>query len=545
MRIRSGAGPLTVQAVVGSYVVLLGIDVAEQSVPGLLGFAIRRTDHTGGEYHYLTNFRTFRINAGRPGRQSTLINPIQAFLWGDYAAAPKHVYTYEITAMYGRPGALEPGPTASVHVTTESEDQGKHAVYFNRGAAASQAYAERFHNRRPSMVPNREAYDWLARGLDKELVEFVGQAHQPGLGLRAAVYEFEYEPVLRAFRIAADAGADVQIVYDSVPGTAEDTGQRNFRAIKEAGLEQHVIARTLTDIAHNKFIVLLRDGRPEQVWTGSTNLTEGALFGQSNVGHVVRDDAVAASFLDYWTRLRDDPPRAALRDYTDPELRIPAGRPRRHLSCVFSPRTEPDALEWYARMAEQATSGVFLTAAFGLTKQMEPIFTEPRDYLRYLLLDTERGDVEAVRRDPSNLVVAGGYIHAGGWKDWVEEHLSDLNNHVRFIHTKYLLIDPLSDDPVVITGSANWSDNSARRNDENMLVIRGDTRVADIYLGEFMRMFNHFEVRGRPPGRTGRPRLTRAPAGPRGRLYLREDAGWAEPYFEAGSPKEKERLLFR
>jgi hypothetical protein len=27
------------------------------------------------------------------------------------------------------------------------------------------------------------------------------------------------------------------------------------------------------------------------------------------------------------------------------------------------------------------------------------------------------------------------------------------------------------------------------------LIIRGDTRVADIYLGEFMRLYNHFAFR--------------------------------------------------
>ena len=48
----------------------------------------------------------------------------------------------------------------------------------------------------------------------------------------------------------------------------------------------------------------------------------------------------------------------------------------------------------------------------------------------------------------------------------------------------------------MITGSANFSDASTRKNDENMLVIRGDRRVADIYLSEFMRLFNHFQFRG-------------------------------------------------
>lgn len=48
---------------------------------------------------------------------------------------------------------------------------------------------------------------------------------------------------------------------------------------------------------------------------------------------------------------------------------------------------------------------------------------------------------------------------------------------------------PLSDDPIVFTGAANFSEPSTTANAENMLVIRGDTRVADIYLGEFTRLF--------------------------------------------------------
>jgi hypothetical protein len=36
---------------------------------------------------------------------------------------------------------------------------------------------------------------------------------------------------------------------------------------------------------------------------------------------------------------------------------------------------------------------------------------------------------------------------------------------------------------------------SNRINDENMLAIRGDTRFADIYFGEFMRLFGHHYAR--------------------------------------------------
>jgi phosphatidylserine/phosphatidylglycerophosphate/cardiolipin synthase-like enzyme len=58
-----------------------------------------------------------------------------------------------------------------------------------------------------------------------------------------------------------------------------------------------------------------------------------------------------------------------------------------------------------------------------------------------------------------------------------------------------MLVDPLTEDPIVIAGSANFSDASTTDNDENMIIVRGNTRIADIYLGEFMRLFSHHSFR--------------------------------------------------
>jgi hypothetical protein len=43
------------------------------------------------------------------------------------------------------------------------------------------------------------------------------------------------------------------------------------------------------------------------VWTGSTNLTEGGIHGQANVGHWIRDAKVAETFHEYWKILATDP----------------------------------------------------------------------------------------------------------------------------------------------------------------------------------------------------------------------------------------------
>ena len=61
-------------------------------------------------------------------------------------------------------------------------------------------------------------------------------------------------------------------------------------------------------IAHNKFMVRTPRGRrATEVWTGSTNLSLGGIAGQTNVGHWVRDPAVAAAFRATGTLLATDP----------------------------------------------------------------------------------------------------------------------------------------------------------------------------------------------------------------------------------------------
>jgi phosphatidylserine/phosphatidylglycerophosphate/cardiolipin synthase-like enzyme len=99
-----------------------------------------------------------------------------------------------------------------------------------------------------------------------------------------------------------------------------------------------------------------------------------------------------------------------------------------------------------------------------------------------------------------------------------------------------MLLDPLSEDPIVISGSANFSKNSTISNDENMLIIRGDTRVADIYLGEFMRLFNHFHSRNVSNKLTDEEEKQAS--------FLTPDYSWTKPYYTDGAPEQAERLLF-
>jgi phosphatidylserine/phosphatidylglycerophosphate/cardiolipin synthase-like enzyme len=543
MRRREANGPLSVHAIAGTYVVLLGIDMDEAASSGVLGFAIERTDHTEDERYWLRGLRTFeQTDPGVPGLLvSTLEHPFQSFLWGDYTAKTRHSYTYRIVAMRGEPSDLVRGEEVEVQIETEDDAADDHAVFFNRGVAGSQAYARKFGDKAPSDVPNGEAWKWLSRGLEEALIAFIGQAQGERYALRAALYEFQYEPVLNAFKAASEGGADVQIVYDDrQTGTKKEPAEINRQAIERVGIEDLVIPRTATPsyISHNKFIILLEDGEPRQVWTGSTNITAGGIFGHSNVGHQVRDPEVAAKYLDYWQELSGDPEASDLRPLVEAATPVPQDAPEVGTTVLFSPRSSLQALEWYARRmgGAEAGSAVFLTAAFGISEQIERVLEEERDYLRYLLLEKEDEDMEVLSRNPNNRFAVGAtYKDVQLGRLLLAEHLTGLNRNVLYVHTKYALVDPLSSDPLLITGSANFSEPSTEKNDENMLIIRGDERVADVYLGEFMRIFNHFFVRD----------LVRWQQDPSTShlMHLVPDDSWRVAHYRDG-PQQKERVYF-
>src|SRR5205823_14503226 len=138
-----------VQAIAGTHVVLLGMNLPEQACPGLLGFAIRRHDHTEGEVYWLRAYKTFASVEPHPARgvlYSTRRHPIQGFTRSDFSAKPGYDYTYEIVGLRGAPARPMESEEVEVKVRTERAKLSGSAyhVQFKRGAGASQEYTRRF-----------------------------------------------------------------------------------------------------------------------------------------------------------------------------------------------------------------------------------------------------------------------------------------------------------------------------------------------------------------------------------------------------------------
>jgi phosphatidylserine/phosphatidylglycerophosphate/cardiolipin synthase-like enzyme len=529
-------------AVTGTNTISFAFGASTAAKKGLLGFAVERADPKENERYVMPGFKVFRSLIPIPDANtqvSTWDHPVQSLVWDDFTGKPDREYEYFFHPLRGEAKNLDrTAKPIRIKVRTEkmfSDDE--HDVFFNRGVASSQAYRRNFGNKKPDDLQpakkREEALQWLSRELDEAMLKFIDGARK-GDTLLGCFYEFRYLPVAAALKSALGRGVDVKLIIDAKVN--EHTDKKGFHPsfprvdnlamIQQAKIPANaVIERDAnpSDIQHNKFMVLLKGKkkRPAEVWTGSTNLSIGGITGQTNVGHWVRSEAVAEKFRKYWelveqnlgSRKKDKAAVARKRkaeyrskvDALDPSPTTIAGIPK-GMTPVFSPRNGLKVLDMYVALVDSATSSACITLAFGVNKLFKDQLKDNTSLnsIVFLLLEkkdkaNKRSKLPFVAINASNNVYKawGSYIKDPVYQ-WAKETnagILGLNKHVSYVHSKFLLMDPLGADPIVVTGSANFSEPSTNANDENMLLIRGNLRVADIYFTEFNRLFNHYYFR--------------------------------------------------
>ena len=575
MRQTASTDHLRVKAIAGTYVVLMAIDMDEAVRPGLRGFAIKR-GVSGKPQTWLRGTKYFKDLVPNPNPKddySSREQPFQTFLWSDYQASPGTVYDFAIIALYGELHAMEERYTLTFSIKTEPEYEGTHGVWFNRGAIASHAFAANFSNQALTneMINNvsddgklldKETH-WLSRGLTEACLKYINDTNQ-GEALRVCAYEFTYLPLLKALKRALDRRVDVQIIYHDTKQNGDAIAEAELpESVNHGGKKTQILyKRTRPKTPHNKFIVRLTGDVAAQVWTGSTNFTDSGFLGQTNVGHLVTDAKTAKVYLDYWTELSQNPAGKeamtnAIALTPNPPNAIPAGS----IAEFFSPRKADNMLDWYSQRITDAGSMAMMTIPFNVADKILAGLGKKSDAMRFVILeDPPTAKVTAAEKaNRGKLAFSNGAIIGKTFikyqrfgtakvapipntdldKWFLDEELTrpDYKGHVFFVHAKVLVIDPLSDDPLICSGSANFSGASLTSNDENMLLIRGDTRIADIYMTEIDRIFRHFYARD--------VINNLAAAGVHEEwLALDPTDNWITPNFEDGTYKNNRRLLF-
>jgi len=552
MRKTAKSGGLTVRAIAGSNNVLIGIDLDPAKRAGCLGFTLQRSDTGTPAMRFLPNSITF-ASTPEDTALDTENSPLQKFRWGDYTCKPGTAYKYTVTARYrdgnGTPVKLKDGDSVEVDVTTEDPTQQATAVFFNRAAAASQAYIKKFGDKDPTDLPaplNTQALAWLSRGLEEALLAFQSQATDKSFGLHCAVYEFQKENLLNGLKAALDRGVDVQVVYHfrHKNSAADKTWKKNEAAAIKAGLAAVSTKRTQNPgvIMHNKFMVLLKDGKPIAVWTGSTNWTEGGIYGQLNVGHAVYDAKVAETYEGYFQLLKKDLSDKDMKEGVRGLGAVPSTVPGPGVLPILSPQSDRTMLELYGSIMQNAQC-VLVSAPFALADEItKVVMSVPPGKMNYLLVDKEgslgdKNEIKDIEQIPANSVAFAATLPSNltSFQDKLLKDSAESYHHAGVhIHSKIIVADPFGDDPVLVTGSANFSTNSTMHNDSNSLLVRGDTAITDIYATEFMRMFEQYHFRGAKKKADDKNTV----------ITLSDTDAWSDRYYVDGSEEAMDRMLF-
>lgn len=499
MRFKNEKKDLKIYAVAGTQTVLLTFEIAKSKINNkkFLGFDISRKDNKGnvislnGSKHFVSLINDKNITDEKIKNRSL----IQSFLWKDYYADAGQTYTYTVKAICGSPLINKSVFEATIKVTTEKLHDGKHSVYFNYGVTGSQAYAKNFNNQPLSKLSGKKKNDALAflgRELWQEgLIKYVQQAKSKTHQLYCAFYEFQYPDFLNEIKAAISRGVNVQVVYSAM----RDQKEKNEAAIKTASLQSICHPRTIANQPHNKFMVFCENNVPKQVWTGSTNITQAGIFGQSNTGHWINDADIAKKYFTYWNLLKDNPAMKSLSDVSEtqqPDTDLTKLKDGVYL--FLSPRHSTTHLSNYANLIDNAKEMVCMVFPFNIDDVFKKVYRKDKDYLRFLLFE-KSAQAEIVKSNDIDLKVTGGAIYSNEKNQpWVKEVSSKsvAKAGILYVHNKFFIIDALGKTPIVVSGSANFSKPSITSNDENSLLIKGDARVADIYLTEFSRLFEHF-----------------------------------------------------
>lgn len=556
MRTSSSSQGFTVKGYAGTTGILLAFDSSASARRGLLGFAIERMPASSRpadrkKFGWLKGMLRFPGQEAEPGEQTeTAKAPIQKFRWSDYRVFPDTDYTYRVHAVKGSPNALEVGEPVEIALRTESLKKGDHQIVFNRAAAASQAFSREFpeveeelkaakREKRPHrFTPDsddevfKKAFTWLSRGVLERLLSFIRAAKDSKWALDVAIYEYELAAIVAAVQEAHKRGVKVRLIYHAKEGDPQtEENEHNLRRLPKASKR----GRVTTKIFHNKFIVLSKlkaDGTrvPQAVLCGSTNFTENGVYRQANVVHVVSRPEVAREYLSLFEFLwenPDDPAAAKTRNSTENPMNPEAG-----LFAGFSPRKGKTDLDEFLRIVEGADRDVLFATVFSIHHPLlQALAGRPHDPILRFGVQNSRSEITGFHADRTAQFSTVAMLNHG-LEGWLKETTQGQKGNI-LIHTKAVVTDFTSDSPTVISGSHNLSLSASGGNDENYLIVRGDSDVADVYGIEILRLYDHYRfrfVQGQSKG------------GPPPSLVA--DDSWTDRYYTPGSLQEADRLRF-
>jgi phosphatidylserine/phosphatidylglycerophosphate/cardiolipin synthase-like enzyme len=524
-----------------------------------MGFALYRVDSNGQETPLPSHavFPGETIAPGQTTAQFPVQKfywkDVYARLVGDKTG--NYTFRYKVMPLEGTPNALKPMASLPILVTNEVTISGvcspSVTAIFNRGLISTQHVSDALKGNvsKSSLlaaikVPGNQLRKDLAGDILGTLTGFVARAKTSG-SIYAALYELTDVELVRSL-VGIKGKLNIvlaNIVAKPIPGGSEEKPGENDDSKKklEASAASLLYRQPPSShIVHNKFLIYVDSrGTPQAVLTGSCNWTDTGMCAQTNNSIVIQDKGVAARYMAYWKKLQaDEKAHEAGSPFQDKPLRTFNGKNKElnldegtddavTMTSYFSPNTPKqrskatgkteafpvDIKDLNDRVMAAKHAVLFLAFipgtpsitefAAAAQKANKDLFvrgcvTSPdaAGNFYYDLKGTSPPKKQKGVKNPpapqDARVISANALDKKVPQGWQKELLKA---GFAITHDKIVVIDPFADDCVVVTGSHNLGYQASYNNDENLLIIEGNKKLAMAYATHVLDVYDHFAWR--------------------------------------------------
>jgi len=340
--------------------------------------------------------------------------------------------------------------------STTSKSPGDIRVYFNHWCDNNAS-------------PNANAV-WTEY-LEDTIIAYVNSAQNT---LDVCNYSTGSLPIVTAINNAETRGVIVRYI------AAANTGTNNDELDNLSGTIPFIQRPDDGEVMHNKFLIIdLADSDKATILTGSTNHTYNSCHDDYNNMVIIQDQALAnaykTEFEEMWGSNTNTPNPANAKFGADKTDNTPHS---------FNIGGVP--VELYFSPSDGTTAHIVNAVNSANTDMQFAMLTFINNDLGDAVIDIHDAGVD-VKGIIENILYFGseynGLVDAG--VD-VLSHFTTAN----FFHHKYGVVDATnsSSDPLVITGSHNWTNSAEEDYDENTLIIHS-AEIAGMYHEEFMARY--------------------------------------------------------
>ncbi len=528
-------GNVMVKSYASPTCVLLALDWPDgMQHADFLGFAIRRTPGFPGGGEFLLNKLDFTPIKPTDKPKPSDKAPIQKFNWWDSGFSDKDrgkTFTYEVFPVTGTgPSDLklrqEAKGSVQVRLPNVLDEQGKIASYFNRAVVSSQSFLQQEKKSKQAQM------EWLANGLQAAVPEILDESD----AFDCAIYHLSDNLwILPSFAKFKGRGS---ITYFSKGDDTKSNAGIKLLADK-ANISKHK-RDAIAKLMHDKFIVAHKGASLSAVLMGSTNFTPEAQAVQANLLHILHSPQLADLYAQRVQLLAANKKTSDIAKFKGWHDVTDIAGTKLRVFFTPEPGKQREFLDTVTKAVQDAQSSV-LFCMFTASDEalMSAIFAkgDSPDHLIYGLLnsvdDPDKPTKSGKKRtnlpkiaatifhrtqsNPDTLpyTAFGADAPAGFLPELRTIDTSEFDASVTkkgsakpakkkagaggpppiHVHHKFIVIDGDTANPTIYSGSPNFSTSSENGNDENVLEIKGNATLAQVYVAEFMRLYNHYRAR--------------------------------------------------